>query len=174
MLAQDPSNGAAMSFGAFGHAALGEAHRAREWMDRAMLIDSDNLNMRYNFACMLAAHLDDRDGALRLLERYFAVVGGFQITMAEADPDLDSLRDDRRFQRMLERAKARLGIADASASAATQPAGRRQPAVRQLSAPRATMLASPMPGCKFPCSRSLPSAAAVIGSRRRADADGGA
>ena len=44
-----------MSFGAGGLAALGETDRAREWMERAMLIDPDNLNMRYNFACMLAA-----------------------------------------------------------------------------------------------------------------------
>ena len=111
VLAQDPSNGAAMSFGAAGHAALGQTHLANEWMERAMLVDSDNLNMRYNFACMLATHLDDKDGALRLLERYLFSIGAFQVSMAEADPGLDSIRDDPQFQVMLGRAKKRLGVA---------------------------------------------------------------
>lgn len=111
ILAQDPSNGAALSFGAGGLAALGKADNAREWMERAMLIDADNLDMRYNFACVLAAFLDDKDGAVRLLERNFASVGGYQIRIAESDPDLDSLRDDPRFEGMLARARKRLGIA---------------------------------------------------------------
>ena len=114
VLAQDPSNGAAMSFGAAGHAALGQTHLATEWMERAMLVDSDNLNMRYNFASMLATHLDDKDGALRLLERYLFSIGVFQISMAEADPGLDSIRDDPQFQVMLGRAKKRLGVAQAA------------------------------------------------------------
>ncbi len=113
VLAQDPSNGAAMSFGAAGHAALGQTHLANEWMERAMLVDSDNLNMRYNFASMLATHLDDKDGALRLLERYLFSIGAFQIGMAEGDPGLDSIRDDPEFQVMLGRAKKRLGVAQA-------------------------------------------------------------
>ena len=37
-------------------------------MDRALLIDPDNLNMRYNFACALAKYLNDREGALNMLE----------------------------------------------------------------------------------------------------------
>ena len=116
ILAQDPSNGAALSFGAGGFAALGQPDNAREWMERAMLIDAGNLDMRYNFACVLAAYLGDKDDALRLLERNFSTVGGYQIRIAETDPDLDSLRDDPRFQKILSRAKKRLGIADATAS----------------------------------------------------------
>ena len=110
VLAKDPSNGAAMSFGASGLAALGNADRAKEWMERAMLIDSENLNMRYNFACMLAAHLGDQDGALRLLQRNFMTVGKHQLRIAETDPDLDSLREDSRFVNMIARARTRLGI----------------------------------------------------------------
>ena len=34
-------------------ALLGQAERAKGWMSRALLIDPDNMNMRYNFACAL-------------------------------------------------------------------------------------------------------------------------
>jgi adenylate cyclase len=109
VLAQDPSNGAAISFGALGHAALGQAERAREWIERALLLDPDNLSMRYNFACALAAFIGDRDGALRHLERSLATAGAFHLNLVEADPDLDPLRDDPRFKSMLAKAKKRLG-----------------------------------------------------------------
>ena len=118
-LQQDPSNGAALGIVAGGYAALGQADRAREAIDRAMLLDPDNLNMRYNFACVLAAHLGDKDGALKLLQRNFAEARGHQIRLAETDPDFDGIRDDPRFQKMLAAAKKRLGIADPPPSAAS-------------------------------------------------------
>ena len=37
-------------------------------------------------------------------------IGVFQISIVEADPDLDPLRDDPRFKAMLAKAKKRLGI----------------------------------------------------------------
>jgi adenylate cyclase len=111
-LAQDPSNGAALGIIAGGYAALGERERAQEWIERAILIDPDNLNMRYNFACVLASHLNDKEAALKLLEHNFAAIHGSQVRIADTDPDLDSLRDDPRFQRMLAAAKKRLGIVD--------------------------------------------------------------
>jgi adenylate cyclase len=109
-LEHDPSNGTALGIVAGGHAILGEKDRAREWIDRAMLIDPDNLRMRYNFACALVAHLRDNDLALRLLDRTFAVAGEILIRAAENDPDLDLLRDDPRFQKLIGAAKKRLGI----------------------------------------------------------------
>ncbi len=110
VLAHDPSNGAALSFGARGYAALGEMERAKEWMDRALLIDPDNLIMRYNLACTIAVHFDEKDLAISLLERNFANGGVLNVKAAEADPDLERLRDDRRFQAMLESARKRLGM----------------------------------------------------------------
>ena len=110
VLAKDPSNGAAMAFGARALAALGKHENAREWMARAMLIDFDNLKMRYDFACMLAVEFDDKDGALRLLQRYFTSITRHQLKIAEADPELASLRDDARFVNMVARARARLGV----------------------------------------------------------------
>ena len=102
-----------MSFGARGYAALGEMERAKEWMERAMLIDPDNLNMRYNLACMIAVHLDENDAAISLLERNFANSGVLYVKAAEADPDLDPLRDDPRFRAMLDGARNRLGMVPA-------------------------------------------------------------
>jgi adenylate cyclase len=112
-LQQDPSNGAALGIIAGGYAVLGEDERAREWIERAMLIDPDNLSMRYNFACVLASQLKDFEGALKLLDRTLAVSGEMILRMAETDPDFASLADDERFQRMLARERKRHGLEDA-------------------------------------------------------------
>ena len=53
-IAQDPTNGSALAGGANSLTVLGEEDRAREWIERALLLDPDNLNMRYNLACTLA------------------------------------------------------------------------------------------------------------------------
>jgi adenylate cyclase len=95
---QDPSNGAALGILAGGYAVLGEEERTREWIDRALLIDPDNLNMRYNFSCVLAGHLKDAEGALKMLESVLTRAGAYQVRIAETDPDFDFIRDDRRFK----------------------------------------------------------------------------
>ena len=107
-LAQDPTNGKAMGFGVNALAALGEGDRAREWIGRALLLDPDNRSMRFNFACALNARLGDVEGALSLLEPIFANASGAFLAHIKADTDLDSLRDDPRFQAMLAAAVARL------------------------------------------------------------------
>jgi len=112
---QDPSNGAALGILAGGYALLGEAERTREWIERALLVDPDNLTMRYNFACILAGYLGDTEGALKMLQTTFAIAGETLIRVAVTDPDLDPLREDPRFDAMLSRAKERLGIDDRSA-----------------------------------------------------------
>lgn len=109
VLAMDPSNGAAMSFGAIAHAALGHPGRAREWIERALLVDPDNLSMHYNFACALAGFIGDHEGALRHLERSLATAGAFHLGLVEADPDLDPLRDHPRFIEIMVAARKRLG-----------------------------------------------------------------
>ena len=120
IVAQDRSNGHAMAFGACGLAALGEGERAREWMHRALLIDPDNLLMRYNFACILGAYLREVDAALDMLGPVLEVAAVDLVGNARSDPDLDLLRDDPRFQAMLAAAEARLAAGDASGAA---PAG---------------------------------------------------
>ena len=109
-LQQDPSNGAALGIVAGGYAMLGENERAREWIERAMLIDPDNANMKYNFACVLAAYVGDYDEALRLLDLALVMSNPSVLKTLEADPDFDSLRDDPRFQTMIARERRRHGI----------------------------------------------------------------
>jgi adenylate cyclase len=108
---QDPSNGAALGILAGGYALLGEKEKTREWIDRAMLVDPDNLNMRYNFACVLAI-LGDKEAALKMLQTVLSLAGAFQVRIAETDTDFDSIRDDTRFTAMLAQARQRLGIGE--------------------------------------------------------------
>jgi adenylate cyclase len=116
-LQQDPSNGAALGILAGGHAILGDHERAREWMERAMLIDPDNLNMKYNFACVLAAYVGDTDEALNLLDRTLSNSGEMKVRNAEADPDFDGIREHPRFKKIIADAKKRLGMKEPAAEA---------------------------------------------------------
>ena len=112
VLAQDQSNGAAMGFGVTALAALGEAERAKKWINRALLIDPDNPLMRYNFGCALCVHLKETDAALDLLGPVLANVSISFLNHAKADPDLDSIRDDPRFGAMVAAAERRLAATD--------------------------------------------------------------
>jgi adenylate cyclase len=109
-VAQDRSNGSAMDAGVAALAALGETERARDWMDRALLIDPDNLQMRYNFACALATLLNEPEAALDMLGPALERDNGLLLHGLSSDPDLDGLRDDPRFQAMVSATKARLAV----------------------------------------------------------------
>jgi adenylate cyclase len=114
-VAHDPTNGSAMAGGAFALAMGGDMDRAREWMRRALLLDPDNLLMRYNIACTIVQRLGDSDEALSALEPFFRTVTSTTwIWHAEADPDLDSIREDSRFKLLLAAAKERLGMTEAA------------------------------------------------------------
>jgi adenylate cyclase len=114
-LSAEPTNGSAIANGAYALAVLGEGDRAREWIERGLLLDPENLAMRYNMACTLTVALEDDDAALDVLQRYFETVNtASQIKHTEADPDFTRLRDKPRFQEMLSATKKRLGIAAAA------------------------------------------------------------
>jgi adenylate cyclase len=109
LLAQDRGAGVAIGFGATALAALGETERARDWIRRALLIDPDNLLMRYNLACALSGYLQESEAALDLLGPYFAQVTVINdVPHPKIDPDLEALRDDPRFLAMIAAAEARL------------------------------------------------------------------
>ena len=111
-LAKDPSNASALASGAGALATLGESQKAKDWIDRALLLDPDNILMRYNLACALATDIMDYDRALEVLTPYFErTVSRTQLRHAEVDPDLDPIRGDPRFTGMMAAAKKRLELA---------------------------------------------------------------
>jgi adenylate cyclase len=110
-VAQDRSNGNALGAGVEALAALDEADRAKDWMRRALLIDPDNLLMRYTFGCTLARSLGDPEAALDMLGPVLERDTGRKVRAAPTDPDLANLHGDPRFQAMLAAAEARLAAA---------------------------------------------------------------
>jgi len=112
-LAKDPTNGAAIAVGASALARFGEADRAREWIQRGLLLDPSNLSMRYNLACALIMELHDADAALDVLEPFFEELKSpIHVKHLMADPDMDSVRDHPRFKAMLAAARQRMGMPD--------------------------------------------------------------
>ena len=116
VLARDQNNSGVMAYSAHALGALGEGERARARMSRALLIDPDNWDMRYNFACSLSAYLKDREAALEMLKPLFETMTGPLLRYAKADPDLECLHDDPRYQAMIAAAEARLAAAKSSAA----------------------------------------------------------
>ena len=108
-VAQDPSNGAVMAYSAYALATLGDAERAKARMNRALLIDPDDWNMRYNFACVLLIHLDEVDAALDVLGPVLENIGAsYYLKHIEVDPDFIRLRENPRFKAMIAAAEARI------------------------------------------------------------------
>ena len=123
VLALDRNNATVMAYSANALGALGEAERAKARMNRALLIDPDNLDMRYNFACALNAYLDDKQAALDMLEPLFAGITAYLLRYLKVDPDFESMHDDPRYQAMVTAAEARLAAAkQPAASESKQPA----------------------------------------------------
>jgi len=118
IVALEPDNGSAMGYAVGALAALGEAERAKEWAERALLLDPDNLNLHYNFACTLVLELHEFDAALDLLERAFEKLRIEAVNWAKTDPDLDLNRDHPRFKAILAGAEARVAQSSVAAKIA--------------------------------------------------------
>ncbi|HET9835946.1 MAG TPA: TIR domain-containing protein [Rhodanobacteraceae bacterium] len=108
VLALDRNNASVMAYSANALGALGEKERAKARMTRALLIDPDNMDMRYNFACTLTTYLNDRRAALDMLEPLFAGITAYLLRYLKADPDFEILRDDPHYIAMVAAAEARL------------------------------------------------------------------
>ena len=113
VLAHDPNNPVVVGVSAYSLAALGQGERAKARMHRALLIDPDSINMRYNFGCALCVSLKDKDAALEMLGPIFDTITEGFLPYAKADPDLALLRDDPRYQAMVAAAETRLAAARA-------------------------------------------------------------
>ncbi|MGH8215312.1 MAG: TIR domain-containing protein [Rhodanobacteraceae bacterium] len=108
VLARDQNNAGVMAYSAVVLGALGAGERARARMNRALLIDPDNVDMRYNFACALCAYLGDGEAAMEILEPLGATITDSLLRYLKDDPDLESLHGDPRYQAMVATAEARL------------------------------------------------------------------
>ena len=122
VLAVDRNNATIMAYSANALGALGEAERAKARMNRALLIDPNNMDMRYNFACALNAYLNDKQAALAMLEPLFTGITAYLLGFLKADPDLESLHDDPRYNAMVAAAEARLAASKTPESSAIKKA----------------------------------------------------
>jgi adenylate cyclase len=119
ILAHDQNNSGVTGYSAYALAALGEGDRAKARMERTLLIDPDNFNMRYNFACALGTLLKDKDAALEMLVPVFERITEAFLPYAKVDPDLELLHDDPRYQAMVAAAEARLAATVEAGTART-------------------------------------------------------
>jgi serine/threonine protein kinase/Flp pilus assembly protein TadD len=87
--------------GANGLVAMGERDRGLEWARRALEIDPDEPMLLYNIACIYCL-AGRKDEALDCLERA-AVGGAAQREWLAHDSNLDSIRDEPRFQSLMAR-----------------------------------------------------------------------
>jgi len=98
-LVMHPDDARALYLGAVCLSQFGERERALEWTRRALAADPEDSGVLYNVACGLAL-LGQDDEALQCLEN--AVKYGFgHKAWLEHDSDLNSLRNNPRFQALL-------------------------------------------------------------------------
>lgn len=112
VLEQDNLNASALGASATALTILGDLDRAKERIQRATVVDPDNVNMPYNFACMLANWVGDLEGALDMLEPTVPRTSRSLIMTMLADPDMDPLREHPRFKRMVAKAMKRTGVTE--------------------------------------------------------------
>jgi adenylate cyclase len=116
VLAQDPAIGSALGFGAVALAILGDGERSKEWIKRALLMDPDNFTMRWNLVCSLSRYLNDKDAAIELLTTFIDRAPPAMVKYLRLDTDLDPLRDDPRFEQMVQAQEQRVASEKSAAA----------------------------------------------------------
>jgi tetratricopeptide (TPR) repeat protein len=97
----NPDDARALYLGGVMRVQIGQRDKGIEWGRRALHANPDEPAVLYNVACLFST-AGDADEAIRLLEK--AINAGFgHKAWLENDSDFDPLRDDRRFQALLER-----------------------------------------------------------------------
>ena len=107
VIAAEPDHGTALGHGVGVLGLLGEVDRARDWAERAMLLDPENRTLRYNLACAMVK-LGDYDRALDYLESALKQSHRQALDWAKADTDLDPLRELPRYAAIMQEAEARV------------------------------------------------------------------
>jgi adenylate cyclase len=105
VIAVEPDNGSAMGYLVTSLIILGEVDSAKAWMQRALLLDPDNMKMRYNFCCDLVL-LEEHEAALDMLAPIVQSMTREHLNWMNADPDLDPIRETARFRAILAEAEA--------------------------------------------------------------------
>ncbi len=99
-VALHPEDGRAYALGAGALLALGERDEAIAWIERALELQPENTIQMYNAACVYS-RAGELDRALEYLERLLGM--GFGVReWFENDSDLDNVRADPRFQKLMD------------------------------------------------------------------------
>lgn len=99
-IARNPENARPIYLGANALASLGETARAREWAERALAMDPDDVMTQYNIACLFC-FLGEFDRAFDLLGAMMPRSNHEMKLWALQDSDLVPLRDLPRWQNIL-------------------------------------------------------------------------
>jgi adenylate cyclase len=99
-LALHPENPRPAYLGAVGLAALGELDRAKEWAERALVIDPEDSLTKYNVACFCSL-MGERDRAVDLLVELLPQATRERKRWVQHDSDLDPIRSHPRFQEVI-------------------------------------------------------------------------
>jgi adenylate cyclase len=118
VITAEPDHGRALGYGANALAVLGEAERAKEWIERGTLVDPTNTVQHFNFVCALV-RLNEHEAALDLLANVIDKASAGLFVWLENDTDLDPLRSNPRFIELFKQSKGRFATDQTQAATAS-------------------------------------------------------